>query len=59
MIYLTSTTLRHSSSTLILAKKFIHVFIRYTLPKCPGGHQILHRELKLNSKISAAKYEKK
>ena len=31
---------------------------RYTLPKCPSGHSILHRGLKLNSKISAGKYKK-
>ena len=29
-----------------------------TLSKYPGGHPILHRELKLNSKISAGKYKK-
>ena len=30
-----------------------------TLPKCPGGHPILHQGLKLNSKISTRKYKKK
>ena len=30
----------------------------YFLSKCPGGHPILHRGLKLNSKISAKKYKK-
>ena len=30
----------------------------YPLSKCPGGHPILHRGLKLNSNISAGKYEK-
>ena len=29
-----------------------------TLSKCPSGHPILHQGLKLNSKISAEKYEK-
>ena len=29
------------------------------LSKCPDGYPILHRELKLNSKISAGKYKKK
>ena len=29
------------------------------LSMCPGGHPILHRGLKLNSKISAGKYKKK
>ena len=30
----------------------------YTLSKCPGGHQILHRGLKINLKNSAVKYTK-
>ena len=30
----------------------------YTLSKCPGGHPILHRWLKLNLKNSAGKYKK-
>ena len=29
-----------------------------TLSKCPGGHPISRRELKLNSKISAGKNKK-
>ena len=29
------------------------------LSKCPGGYQILHRELQLNSKNSVGKYKKK
>ena len=29
-----------------------------TLSMCPGGHPILYRGLKLNSKISAGKYKK-
>ena len=29
-----------------------------TLSKCPGGHQILHRGLKLNSKNSVGKYKR-
>ena len=31
----------------------------YTLSKCPGSYRILRRELKLNSKIAAGKYQKK
>ena len=31
----------------------------YTLTKCTGGHPILHRGLKLNSKILAGKCKKK
>ena len=31
----------------------------HTLSKCPGGYQILHRGLKLNSRISSKKYKKK
>ena len=37
----------------------LHLNIFNTLPKCPGGYPILHRWLKLNSKISVAKYKKK
>ena len=30
-----------------------------TLPMYPGDHTVLHRELKLNSKISIGQYKKK
>ena len=47
-------------------KKFLAKFIKRknlvtyvkTLSKCPGGHSILHRVFKLNSKKSAGKYKK-
>ena len=32
--------------------------LQYTVSKCPGGHPILHHELKLNPNISAGKYKK-
>ena len=36
-----------------------YLLLKSPKPKCPGGHQILLRGLKLNSKISARKYIKK
>ena len=32
--------------------------IKYILPKCPGGHPILHRGLKFNWNVSLGKYKK-
>ena len=39
--------------------KYSKFIVADTLSKCPGGHPILRRGLKLNSNISAGKCKKK
>ena len=44
---------------IMVMMKFLLVnILLYTLPKCPVGHQILYRGLKLDSKNSTMKYKK-
>ena len=46
----------HGGKTNIVTKPVTVKLHLDTLSKCPGGHPILHKGLKLNSKISARKY---
>ena len=46
----------HGGKTNIVTKPVTVKLHLNTLSKCPGGHPILHKGLKLNSKISAGKY---
>ena len=43
----------------MLVKHFVLANLNeHILSKCAGGHQVLHRGLKLNSKNSGEKYKK-
>ena len=46
----------HGGKTNIVTKSVTVKLHLNTLSKCPGGHPILHKGLKLNSKISVGKY---
>ena len=60
---LTKIPFNYCGYLLIFFVQILHILTKIyshqdTLSKCPGGHPILHRVLKLNSKISAGKYNK-